>query len=233
MVGDLGGPYPCAMVALVFDDPKVSRTTPLAATESRVNWFLKSTRPQASEARRIVNDMYARFPDPSGRFRSRLRSRDEATHRSALDELLVHDLLRCTYRVEHEDVGATGTHPDFALFDGEEHVATVEVYSLMLRKEWQDEQGRHGRIEDALNHRLRPTTHFIDFEVKAGPRTPTSSISSAGSLTSLTNCGRTRRPLRCPRRCTTTARRGSSSTSRRRPLSTFRTTPTGSPWADR
>ncbi|MEV6350781.1 hypothetical protein [Actinoplanes sp. NPDC051851] len=96
------------MVALVFDDPKVSCTTPLTATESRVNWFLKSTRPEASEARRVVNDMYARFLDPSGRFRSRLRSQKDALHRSALDELLVHDLLSRTYRVEHEDVGATG-----------------------------------------------------------------------------------------------------------------------------
>ncbi|MEV6350782.1 hypothetical protein [Actinoplanes sp. NPDC051851] len=46
-------------------------------------------------------------------------------------------------------------------------MATVEVYSLMLRQEWQDEQRRHGRIETVLNHRLRPTTHFIGFEVKA------------------------------------------------------------------
>ncbi len=153
------------MAVLVFDDPKAPRTTPLTATEPPVSWFLKSTRPQASEARRVVNDMYERFPDASRSLRGRLRSRNDATQRSALDELPVHDLLSRSYRVEYENV-ATGPRPDFALFDGEEHMATVEVFSLMLRGEWQDERQRHGLIETELNRRLRPNT--ADLRIAAG-----------------------------------------------------------------
>jgi hypothetical protein len=149
----------------VFEKPSVARTTPLGAAEPRVNWFLKSTRPQAVEGRRVINDMYSRFPDIGGRLRHRLRSRRDSDHLAALDELLAHELLSQHYRVEYEAATA-GTRPDFLLFDGSVHVGTVEVYSLMLRGEWEDERRRHGRIEDELNHQIRPTSHFIDFDVR-------------------------------------------------------------------
>lgn len=138
----------------------------MRVTEPKVNWFLRSTRPEAVEGRRVVNDMYARFPDHDGGLRRRLRSRTDSDLQAALDELLVHDLLRRRYRVEYERQATPGTRPDFMLFDKEEHVATVEVLSLRLRGEWEARQIREGRIQDALNHRLRPTTHFIDFEVR-------------------------------------------------------------------
>jgi hypothetical protein len=154
------------MPGRVFEEPQVPRTTPLGATEPKVNWFLRSTRPQAVERRRVVNDMYSRFPDHDGGLRRRLRSRTDSDLLAALDELLVHDLLRHRYRVEYEGGTTPGTRPDFMLFNKEEHVATVEVLSLMLRGEWEAERRHHGRIEDMLNHRLRPTTHLIDFEIR-------------------------------------------------------------------
>jgi len=154
------------MLGHVFEEPQVPRMTPLGVTEPRVNWFLRSTRPAAVEGRRVVNDMYSRFPDHDGGLRRRLRSRTDSDLRAALDELLVHDLLRRRYRVEYEGGAAPRTRPDFMLFDEEEHAATVEVLSLMLRGEWVAERMRDGRIQDTLNHRLRPTTHFIDFEVR-------------------------------------------------------------------
>lgn len=64
--------------------------------------FLQSTLPEATEGRRVINDMYSRFPDKSGRMRERLRGDDEKSRLSALDELLVHDMLAGSYRVEYE-----------------------------------------------------------------------------------------------------------------------------------
>ena len=108
------------MVRPVFDDPPVPRVTHLAATEPQVNWFLESTRPEAVEGRRIVNDLYSRFPDNHDHMYDDLRSRDEKRLLGALDELLVHDLLIPRYHVVYEEGEAT--HPDFRLYDGDGHV---------------------------------------------------------------------------------------------------------------
>jgi hypothetical protein len=42
---------------VAFEEPAVPRITPVSATEPRVNWFLESTRPEAVEGRRLVNDL--------------------------------------------------------------------------------------------------------------------------------------------------------------------------------
>ncbi|WP_203712470.1 hypothetical protein [Asanoa siamensis] len=150
----------------MFEEPRNPRLPPLRTTEPRVNWFFTSTRPQAVDARRIVNEMYSRFPDIGRRLRRRLRSRSDSDLYGALDELLVHDLLVRIYRVVHEE-GTAGTRPDFSLYgDDGALVGTVEVASLMLRGEWETERLRHGRIEDALNDRIPPRAHSIDFEVR-------------------------------------------------------------------
>jgi hypothetical protein len=111
----------------VFDEPLVPRTTDLTATEPQVNWFLQSTRPEAIEGRRIINDLYSRFPDKSGRIWADLRSDDDKRHLSALDELLVHDILFRSFRVEYEE--GDGTRPEFRLYNHQDgaHVGTVEV----------------------------------------------------------------------------------------------------------
>jgi hypothetical protein len=131
-----------------------------------VNWFLKSTRPQAVEGRRVVNDLYSRFPDTNGMLRRRLRSRNNLDLRTALDELFVHEQLSRRYRVEYEPVTASGGSPDFKLYDGPDHAATVEVVSLMDGPKWEHQRRRHGRIEDYLNRQLQPATHFIDFDIE-------------------------------------------------------------------
>src|SRR6266849_7662032 len=97
------------MLGRVFEKPRVPRTTPLGVTEPRVNWFLRSTRPEAVEGRRVVNGMYSRFPDHDGGLRRRLRSRTDSDLQAALGGLLVHELLRRHYRVEYEGEATPGT----------------------------------------------------------------------------------------------------------------------------
>jgi len=159
------------MVRQVFDEPRVPRVTPLAAAEPKVSWFLESTRPEAVEGRRIVNDLYSRFPDDDGRMYADLRGRDEKRRLGALDELLVHDLLIRRYRVAYEE--GEGTRPDFRLYNGDgTYVGAVEVATLFLREDWAGEERRHAGLEDALNARLRLTTHSVEFEVYRWHDTP-------------------------------------------------------------
>jgi hypothetical protein len=159
----------------VFDEPLVPRTTYLTAAESGVNWFMQSTRPEAIEGRRIINDLYSRFPDESGRMWADLRSDDEKRRLSALDELLVHDLLVRSYRVEYEE--GNGTRPDFRLYDHRDgaYIGAVEVLTLFLREDWEAKQRRHAQLAAALNSRLRLTTHLIDFDVRRWDSTPRAS----------------------------------------------------------
>jgi hypothetical protein len=157
---------------LVFDEPLVPRTTPLTGTEPQVNFFLQSTRPEAIEGRRIINDLYSRFPNKSGHIREDLRGYDEKRRLSALDELLVHDMVARNHRVEYEE--GDGTRPDFRLYDyrDDAYVGAVEVLTLFLREDWDAQERRHAQLQDDLNARLRLTTHWIDFEVRRWDSNP-------------------------------------------------------------
>ncbi len=155
----------------VFDEPRATRTTALAATEPKVNWFLQSTRAEAREGRRVVNGFFSRFPDDGGRMYEGLRSTDDKRLLSALDELLVHDLLSHRHRIEYEE--GDRTRPDFRLYDNDgAYVRAVEVATLFLREDWAAQQRRHAMVEDALNERLRLTTHCVSFEVRRWDGTP-------------------------------------------------------------
>jgi hypothetical protein len=96
----------------------------------------------------------------------RLRGDNEKDRLSALDELLVHDELAGSYRVEYEE--GDGTCPEFRLYKHQDgaYVGTVEVVTLFLRKDWEAVERRNAVLQDALNARLRLTTHWIDFEVR-------------------------------------------------------------------
>ena len=91
----------------VFDEPASPRTTSLAPTEPRVNWFLESTRPEAAEGRWVVNDLYSRFPDPEGGLRDKLRSTNAAAHH-ALRGVRGPPVERDAERPAHGEVDRTG-----------------------------------------------------------------------------------------------------------------------------
>jgi hypothetical protein len=151
------------MLRQVFDEPRVRRDTHPSASEPMANWFLESTRPQAVEGRRQVNGMYERFPDAKGRLFAELHASDNTRLLSALDELLVHDLLARHYDVAYEQ--GENTQPDFRLYREKTYVGAVEVMTLLTRDDWAAEQRRHGIVTDALNKRLALTTHSIEFEI--------------------------------------------------------------------
>jgi hypothetical protein len=73
---------------LLFPEPATPFTRPLHQREPNVLWLSSSTRPEAREARQIVNALYEDFPDPNGHLAARLKSATDEHHHSALDELL-------------------------------------------------------------------------------------------------------------------------------------------------
>jgi hypothetical protein len=160
-----------AVTRQVYEEPRVSRSTYLSVSEPRLRWFLESTRREAVEGRRIINDMYSRFPDDDGRLFAELHARDDKRLLSALDELLVHDFLVRRYCVAYEE--GHGTRPDFRLYDRTGgYVGAVEVMTLFLREDWAAEQRRHAVLSDQLNQRMALTTHSVDFEIARWDRTP-------------------------------------------------------------
>lgn len=109
----------------IFDEPTAHRERGLQPGEPEVAWFTKVSRPDAAAGRRLVNELFARFPDQSPRMGSRLHSEDDSHLLSALDELFVYDLLAKRYTVGYEE--GDGKHPDFHLYHGDEYVGRVEV----------------------------------------------------------------------------------------------------------
>ena len=135
-----------------FPEPTVPRTGPMGGTEPRVNFYLQSTRPEAVSGRSVVNEWYARFPDPNGHFQRRLRSTEDADHEGPLDELFIYQRLIRNARVSYEE---GGRGPDFRLYRDSVHIASVEMISLFMRHDWEARQARHDRIADELNRRLQ------------------------------------------------------------------------------
>jgi hypothetical protein len=154
------------MVLQVFEEPQIERTSPLGASEPRVNWFLQSTRPQAAEGRRIINDLYSRMADSERKLRDKLRSTNDMVLHTALDELFIHDLRIGRYRVEYEAGEDEGTRPDFRLFEGSDYAGAVEIVSVFLSAEWAAQQRRNARLEDEISRRVPLTTHFVHIDIQ-------------------------------------------------------------------
>jgi hypothetical protein len=159
------------MVRQAYEEPSVIRVASMTPAEPMASWLLESTRQEAVEARRTVNDLYSRFPDERNRMYTALHSRNDVHLLSALDELLIHDLLIRQYRVEYEE--DEGTAPDFRLYDADGgHVGTVEVVTLFQREDWAAEEKRHARLASDLNARLPLTTHSVEVEILSWNTTP-------------------------------------------------------------
>lgn len=78
-------------------------------------------------------------------------------------------------RQRHDDVRYEegGVGPDFRAYEDGTCVLAVEVATLFLRADWNEEDRRHNRLADEVNSRVRPTHgYFVDFEIKAAPSEP-------------------------------------------------------------
>jgi hypothetical protein len=156
---------------MLFGEPDQPRTRWLGRVEPKVHWLTESTRPEAQEARLVVNRWYEAFPDPAGVFAAKLRSDEDAAHFQALGELHLHHLLR----ERHADVRyeEDGHGPDFRIYVGGTCIGAIEMVSLFQRQDWSAEQLRYGRLADELDRRVRPTAgYFANFQIKRAERDP-------------------------------------------------------------
>lgn len=138
--------------------------------EPAVNWLLSSTRPEAVTARRNINTWLAAFPEPERLWTSLTSSRNQQ-HYQAIDELFVHHVLA------HSGLDAryeeNGRGPDFSVYRRGTRILAVEVLSFFMKGEWKQESQAFGRIADAVNGRLRPSSGwFLDMQPALLERTP-------------------------------------------------------------
>lgn len=156
---------------VLFSEPASPRDGALGWTEPAVHWLTDITRPEAVEARHVVNEWYADFPDPGGRLAATLRSEEDYKHYQALDELYVHSQLRSVHddiRYE-EEPGA----PDFRVYENGICIAGIEVASLFEQDEWTKEGAPHRRLADAVNKRLKPSDGYMVYmDIETADRDP-------------------------------------------------------------
>jgi hypothetical protein len=150
---------------VVFAEPTKARLGPLGYAEPRVNWYLESTRSAAAVDREYVNSWYSEIPDPHGRLLGRLRSARDDEHQQALDELLLHHLLRRNAEdVRYEEL--EGQSPDYSIYSTSGgYLAGIEVVSIFLKKDWRDEELRIGRFVDYMNRRVKNRNWLVDLSI--------------------------------------------------------------------
>lgn len=172
---------------VLFSERTAAREGPLGWTEPSVNFLLESTRPIAAVGRSNVNKWYSRFPDIDGKFGARLISQKGVDHQTALDELLLHEMLTAKALVIYEE---GGRGPDFRLYAGRDYLGAVEMMSLFMEEGFSNTEARHGRIADELNSRLSLDRWFVHFEVDQLDRSPSARKLAdwvSGEITQLPN----------------------------------------------
>jgi hypothetical protein len=151
--------------AELFPEPCPTRNGALGMVEPAVHWYTTITREEAVGSRATLNRWYADFPDPDGALAARLRSETDSEHFQAIDELVVHHILRQRWSdVRYEENGAG---PDFRVYESGRYRGGIEVASIFEREDWSDEQRRYGRLADALNDKIKPTAGYgLRLEIK-------------------------------------------------------------------
>lgn len=154
----------------LFPEPGVDRTAPLGMSEPAVHFLTRVTTQEACRARANINAWYAGFPDPHEKLRRSITSEDDRAHYAALDELFIHqELLKLGFDVRYEE-GSRG--PDFRCYRNGIAVMSVEVASLLMKEEWEQEEKAFGRLADAINEKARPRGFFVHLAVIRMERTP-------------------------------------------------------------
>jgi hypothetical protein len=155
---------------VLVPEPTSPRLTPLKVREPAVNFLKQSTRPQAVQMRRNVNDWYERFPQSDAKFRKNLLSRKNHEHNGALNELYLHEQLRRMHEDVRYEEGGQG--PDFRVYQADECILAIEVLSLFMRSDWQEEWDTVGGLVESLNKLLTSKGYYIDLPVVELQRSP-------------------------------------------------------------
>jgi hypothetical protein len=134
---------------LVFDEPLDPSEGPF---DRLADWYRKSSTPEACAARSDINAWYAAFPDREGMLLGNLRGDSDIGIQQATDELYVHHLLAGTYEARYEEDASS---PDFRLYQGDEYVAGIEVFTLFPDKDFASKESRNFALVDEINRRVR------------------------------------------------------------------------------
>lgn len=148
------------LVAL-FNDPTIE------SGKSR-NWLVSSDSLEAEQARRVLDQWYASFPDHNGVVRSRLLAAKDVGVLQAVDELHVHSVLRAEGVTYEEDRSS----PDFRLYTAAGYVAGIEVATQFPEAAVEAEMIRNSRFVDEINDRVKSDKWFASVEILSWTRQP-------------------------------------------------------------
>lgn len=139
-----------------FDELERTYVGPALQTESIYDWLNRSGSPEAEVARAYVEDLYATFPDESGRLRESLRAATSPTadndFYAALGSMYVFRRLGspAAARVDEQTAGSD-RRPDIQLLSPEQAVlSTTEVTAVCPNPEWAASDWRVAQLADAI-----------------------------------------------------------------------------------
>jgi hypothetical protein len=152
--------------SLVFDEPLDPSEGPF---DRLADWYRKSSTPEARAVRSDINAWHAAFPDRKGMLLGNLRGDSDIGIQQATDELYVHHLLAGTYEARYEEDASS---PDFRLYQGQEYVAGIEVFTLFPDKDFASKESRNFAIVDEINRRVRPSQWYVGIDIVDWKRQP-------------------------------------------------------------
>ena len=160
----------------VFDDFTRNDTMPATHAEDQFTYLNRSARPEFAAARNIIQRWFALYPQQyQAELRSRLRSRSDVDHPSAVFELAIHFLLvyMGAKLIPHPHVPSSPRRPDFLVIDAAGLRFYLETTLVTFTtREQKAEEARKNAVYDILNRLVRTPDWFLWLEVNGAPRTP-------------------------------------------------------------
>lgn len=157
----------------IFDEIERTLGRPASYAEPTFTFLNRIGGEFWDDVRRLLQTWADRFPDGNdyADLRSRLRSRDNEQHRSALLELYLHEsLLRAGYEVTiHPTVDGSKRHPDF-LAIGESSSFYLEAVAPSKGRNAIARERRTSRLYDVLDQVQNPNFYLHIQDYSQGPK---------------------------------------------------------------
>ena len=161
-------------VQSLFDDIARTAMEPAKANEGDFVYLNRSARPSITLMRQAIDKYFSRFPvSAASEVRQRFRSKDPVGHRSALFEIVLHEVairLGCSLAL-HPDIPGMSTHPDFGVTESSGSTFFLEAIVPGDSPEERSAAKREDEVYALLDQMDLPN-FFLHVDIRGTPATP-------------------------------------------------------------
>lgn len=143
--------------------------------EGLFSYYNRSARPEIARIRNLIEEWFERYPDKEKvELRARMHS-DDVSHRSALFELVLHELLLrldCDVEIHPTPIGGVKKKPDFLVHPrGGEDFFMEGVIATGESQEKAAADARTSVVYDVLNKNFDSPNFFVGMKIQGMPAT--------------------------------------------------------------